>query len=107
MAMKQIPNDLVAEQSVLGSMMLSPGAVEKACEKLFAKSFYQEKHQIIFQAIVDIHDRKDPVDLTSITSELNNKNKLNEVGGMEYIADLLSIVPNAANIESYGSREIK
>ena len=101
MAMKQIPNDLVAEQSVLGSMMLSPGAVEKACEKLFAKSFYQEKHQIIFQAIVDIHDRKDPVDLTTITSELNNKNKLNEVGGMEYIADLLSIVPNAANIDSY------
>ncbi len=101
MAIKQIPNDLIAEQSVLGSMMLSPGAVEKACEKLFAKSFYQEKHQVIFQAIVDIHDRKDPVDLTTITSELNNKNKLNEVGGMEYIADLLSIVPNAANIDSY------
>ena len=101
MAVKQIPNDIVAEQSVLGSMMLSPSAVEKATEKLFAQSFYQPKHQTIFQTIVDMHDKKVPVYLTTITSELTATNKLNEVGGMEYIADLLSIVPNAANIESY------
>ena len=44
MAIRQIPNDIVAEQSVLGAMMLSPSAIETACEKLFAKSFYQEKH---------------------------------------------------------------
>ena len=101
MAVKQIPNDIVAEQSVLGSMMLSPSAVEKATEKLFAESFYQPKHQTIFKTIVDLHDKKVPVDLTTITGELTATNKLNEVGGMEYIADLLSIVPNAANIESY------
>ena len=101
MAIKQIPNDVVAEQSVLGAMMLSGNAIEKACEKLFPESFYQEKHQIIFKTIVDLHDKKSPIDLTTITSELNSLNKLNEVGGMEYIADLLSIVPNAANIESY------
>ena len=101
MALKQIPNDLMAEQSVLGAMMLSGNAIEKACEKLFPESFYQEKHQIIFKTIVDLHDKKEPIDLTTITAELNNENKLNEVGGMEYIADLLSVVPNAANIESY------
>ena len=101
MAIKQIPNDTVAEQSVLGSMMLSPIAIEKACEKLFAQSFYLEKHQIIFQAIVDLHDKKTPIDLTTITSELKSSNKLNEIGGVEYIADLLSMVPNAANIDYY------
>lgn len=101
MAIKQIPNDIMAEQSVLGAMMLSPGAVEKACEKLFAKSFYQEKHQIIFNTIVNLHEKKEPIDLTTITGELTSTNKLNEVGGMEYIAELLSIVPNAANVESY------
>lgn len=101
MALKEIPNDLIAEQSVLGSMMLSQNAIEKACEKLFAKSFYQEKHQIIFQTIVDLYDKKTPIDLTTITSELNNNNKINDIGGVEYIADLLSMVPNAANIDSY------
>ena len=101
MAIKQVPNDIVAEQSVLGSMMLSPSAVEKATEKLFSESFYQPKHQTIFQTIVDLHDKKVPIDLTTITGELTATNKLSEVGGMEYIADLLSIVPNAANIESY------
>ena len=101
MATKQIPYDLVAEQSVLGSMMLSQNAIEKACEKLFAKSFYQEKHQIIFQTIVDLYDKKTPIDLTTITSELNNNNKINDIGGVEYIADLLSMVPNAANVDSY------
>ncbi len=98
---KQIPNDLIAEQSVLGSMMLSPQAIEKACEKLFAKSFYQEKHQIIFQTIVDLYDKKVPIDLATITAELNSNNKINDIGGVEYIADLLSMVPNAANIDSY------
>ena len=101
MALKEIPNDLIAEQSVLGSMMLSQNAIEKACEKLFAKSFYQEKHQIIFQTIVDLYDKKTPIDLTTITSELNNNNKINDIGGVEYIADLLSMVPNAANVDSY------
>ena len=84
---KQIPNDLIAEQSVLGSMMLSPQAIEKACEKLFAKSFYQEKHQIIFQTIVDLYDKKVPIDLATITAELNSNNKINDIGGVEYIAD--------------------
>ena len=101
MAIKQIPNDKVAEQSVLGSMMISGGAVEKALEKLHTKSFYEPKHQVIFQTIVDLHEQKIPTDLTTITSELKKENKLDEVGGMEYITDLINIVPNAANIESY------
>ena len=60
MALKQIPNDILAEQSVLGSMMLSSSAIEKALEKLFSKSFYLEKHQIIFQTIVDLYEAKVP-----------------------------------------------
>ena len=101
MAIRQIPNDIVAEQSVLGSMMLSQLAIEKACETLYSKSFYLEKHQIIFQSIVDLHEKKVPIDLTTITAELKNSNKLNEIGGVEYIADLLTMVPNAANVDYY------
>ena len=89
MPVKKIPYDLVAEQSVLGSMMLSDNAVEKACEKLYPTSFYVEKHQIIFKALVDLHDKKVPIDLTTLTSELTTANKINDIGGVEYIADLL------------------
>lgn len=101
MAEKKQPFDLVAEQSVLGAMMLSKVAIEKACEKLYKNSFYDAKNQIIFQTIVDLHEKKIPIDLTTLTSELNSNNKINEVGGVSYIADLLSIVPSAANVESY------
>ena len=101
MSVKKIPYDLVAEQSVLGSMMLSNNAVEKACEKLYPASFYVEKHQIIFKALVELYNKKTPIDMTTITSELTTANKINEIGGVEYIADLLSMVPSAANIDYY------
>lgn len=101
MAIKTIPNDIVAEQSVLGAMFLSPLAIEKATDKLHAKSFYLEKHGIIFQSIVNLHEKKVPIDLTTITAELNQTKKLNEVGGVEYLTELINIVPTAANVESY------
>lgn len=101
MAIKTIPNDLGAEQSVLGAMFLSPTAINKACDKLFAKAFYQEKHGIIFQAILDLYERKIPIDITTITAELNQSKKLNEVGGVEYLTELINIVPTAANVEYY------
>lgn len=101
MAVKTIPNDIVAEQSVLGAMFLSPLAIEKATDKLFAKAFYLDKHQIIFQAIVDLHNKKVPIDMTTITAELNQSNKLNDAGGVEYLTELISMVPTAANVEYY------
>ncbi len=101
MAMKTIPHDDVAEQSVLGAMFLSPLAIEKAVDKLFAGSFYLEKHGIIFQTIVDLHDKKEPIDITTITAALNQSKNLNEVGGVEYLTELINTVPTAANIDSY------
>ena len=101
MAIKTIPNDIVAEQSVLGAMFLSASAIEKATDKLYQNSFYLEKHGIIFQAIVNLHEKKIPIDLTTITAELNQSKKLNEVGGVEYLTELINMVPTAANIDSY------
>lgn len=101
MAIKTIPNDIIAEQSVLGSMFLSPLAIEKATDKLTKDYFYLEKHSIIFEAIATLHDKKVPIDVTTITAELNNNQKLNEVGGVEYLTELINTVPTAANIEHY------
>lgn len=101
MAVKQVPHDLIAEQSVLGAMFLSKYAIEKATETLTKKSFYDEKNGIIFQAIVDLSERKTPIDLTTVTAELNQIKKLQEVGNVEYLTELINIVPTAANIDSY------
>lgn len=101
MAIKTIPHDLIAEQSVLGAMFLSKYAIEKATETLTKKSFYDEKNGIIFQVIADLADKKVPIDLTTVTGELNQIKKLQEVGNVEYLTEIINIVPTAANIDSY------
>lgn len=101
MAIKTIPHDLIAEQSVLGAMFLSKYAIEKATETLTKKSFYDEKNGIIFQVIADLADKKVPIDLTTVTGELNQIKKLQEVGNVEYLTEIINIVPTAANVDSY------
>lgn len=101
MALKTVPHDLVAEQSVLGAMFLSKLAIEKATEVLTKKSFYDEKNGIIFQTIVDLNEKKVPIDLTTVTAELNQTKKLNEIGNVEYLTEIINTVPTAANIDYY------
>ncbi|MDD6223614.1 MAG: replicative DNA helicase [bacterium] len=101
MVVKTVPNDIIAEQSVLGAMFLSKFAIEKASETLNKKSFYDEKNGTIFQAILDLHDKKTPIDLTTVTAELNQRKKLIEVGNVEYLTEIINTVPTAANVESY------
>ena len=101
MAVKTIPSDLIAEQSVLGAMFLSKLAIEKAAEVLTKKSFYDEKNGIIFQAIVDLNEKKVPIDLTTVTTELNQSKKLNEVGNVEYLTEVINTVPTASNVDFY------
>lgn len=101
MALKTVPHDLVAEQSVLGAMFLSKLAIEKATEVLTKTSFYDEKNGIIFQTIVDLNEKKVPIDLTTVTAELNQTKKLNEIGNVEYLTEIINTVPTAANIDYY------
>lgn len=96
-----MPNNLEAEQSVLGSCFLSKYALQKACETLTKESFYDEKNGKIFTILKELADKKIPVDLTTVTSELKNKNQINEVGGVEYLTDILNFVPTAANVDHY------
>ena len=98
---KNVPSNLEAEQSVIGSMFLSKYALEKACETLTKESFYYHNNALIFDVIKDMSEHKKPIDLTTITSELKSKNLLNEVGGVEYLSEVLEMVPTAANAEYY------
>lgn len=101
MALKEIPNDIVAEQSVLGSMFLSPYALQKACDALTAESFYYDNNAKIFSVIREMFSKKIPIDATTVTSELKNKEILAQVGGVEYLTEIFNIVPTAANVEHY------
>ena len=101
MALREIPNDIVAEQSVLGSMFLSNFALQKACDALTSDSFYYDNNAKIFSTVAEMFSKGIPIDATTVTSELKNKGILSQVGGVEYLTEIFTIVPTAANIEHY------
>lgn len=101
MPAKELPNNIEAEQSVIGSMFMSKYALEKACEALTKESFYYDKNAKIFNVLYELADRKTAIDATTVTAELKSKGLLNEVGGVEYLGEVLNSVPTAANVEHY------
>lgn len=98
---KTIPHNIDAEQSVLGSMFLTKKALQKALEGLSSEEFYLDSHSKIFECIKSIDDKKIPVDLTTVTEELNNRNWLEQVGNVDYLAEMINSVPTTANIDEY------
>ena len=98
---KELPHDLNAEMSVLGSMFLSKYALQKASESLSEEHFYKDANAKIFKVLSDLCEKGTPVDLTTLTAELVNKDLLNKVGNVEYLTEIVNIVPTAANIDEY------
>ncbi|MFH1576435.1 MAG: replicative DNA helicase [Candidatus Margulisiibacteriota bacterium] len=95
------PQDLVAEQSVIGSMLLDKNAIVKAIEILHPDSFYRDAHRFIYEVILDVFDKGEPVDLITVTDALRKAGKLDKVGSSVYVADLINSVPTSANVEYY------
>ncbi|HEY3332843.1 MAG TPA: replicative DNA helicase [Capsulimonadaceae bacterium] len=95
------PHNIEAEQSVLGSMLLEGVAVEKAGEVLSPEDFYRESHQALFEALLAISARNEPVDLVTVQDELRKRDKLEIVGGIGYLTALFDAVPSAAHVEHY------
>jgi len=95
------PQNLTAEQSVLGSMLLDKNAAVRVIETLNPESFYRDAHRYIFESIVTLFDRGEPIDLVTVTEELRKSGKIDAAGGSVYIADLLNSVPTAANADYY------
>ncbi len=98
---KTIPHNIDAEQSVLGSMFLTKKALQKALDELVSDDFYLDSHSKIFECIKAVNERKIPVDLTTVSEELSNRNWLNEVGSINYLAEMIESVPTTANIDEY------
>ena len=95
------PHNVEAEQSVLGAMLLETAAVEKAAESLSSEDFYRETHQILFESILAINARNQPVDLITLQNELRTRDKLTSIGGIGYLTALFDAVPTAAHVEHY------
>ncbi|PIC69804.1 replicative DNA helicase [Sporosarcina sp. P16b] len=97
------PHNNEAEQSVLGAIFLEPQALITASEILLPEDFYRIAHKKIFETMLILNDRGQPVDLVTIAEELKVKNELEDVGGISYITELANAVPTAANIVYYAN----
>ncbi len=101
MAEKVMPHNIEAEQAVLGSMFLSKYAVQKAIENLNADIFYLDSHSKIFNVLVELDEKHKPIDITTVTAELDRLKLLKQVGDVEYLSEIINSVASAANIDEY------
>jgi replicative DNA helicase len=95
------PHSQEAEEAVLGSLMIDPEAILRVASFLSPEHFYIVKHAWIYEAMLRLQDRRDPIDLLTVSSELQAVGKLDEIGGEGYIAQLTNTVPTALNVEAY------
>ncbi|MCU1689057.1 MAG: dnaB, partial [Jatrophihabitantaceae bacterium] len=95
------PQDIAAEQSVLGGMLLSKDAIADVVEVLRPGDFYRPSHQLVYDAILDLYGRGEPADPVTVSAELNRLGVMSRVGGASYIHTLISQVPTAANAGYY------
>ncbi|CAH1230327.1 replicative DNA helicase [Paenibacillus sp. 2RAB27] len=97
------PQNIEAEQAVLGAILINADALITAMERITSDDFYRGAHQRIFEAIVELAEDQEPVDLITLTALLQNKQQLEEIGGVTYLSELANAVPTAANIDYYAA----
>ncbi|HHK5583973.1 TPA: replicative DNA helicase [Streptococcus mutans] len=95
------PQDLIAEQSVLGSVFISPEKLIAVREYIDPEDFYKYAHRIIFKAMISLSDQNDAIDATTVRAILDNQGDLQNIGGISYLVELVNSVPTSANAEYY------
>ncbi|MGY1811272.1 replicative DNA helicase [Blastococcus sp. SYSU D00820] len=100
---RQPPQDVQAEQSVLGGMLLSKDAIADVVEVLTGADFYRPAHQVIFDCILDLYGRGEPADAITVAAELNRTDQLSKMGGAVYLHTLIASTPTAANAGYYAA----
>ena len=99
--MKIPPQDLEAEQSVLGALMIDKDSIFSVADTLTPDDFYKKAHAEIYQAILRLWERHEPIDILSVTSELKRADQLKDVGGSTYLTELINSVPTSSHIAHY------
>jgi len=95
------PHNLEAETSVLGSLMLDKDAIIKIADLLKAGDFYKDDHNLIYETMLALYEDREPIDVLSLANKLEEKGKLEKVGGSNYLASLVNSVPSATNVVHY------
>ncbi|HEV2108365.1 MAG TPA: replicative DNA helicase [Thermomicrobiales bacterium] len=96
------PHNIEAEQSLLGSLLIDRDAIIKVASYVRAADFYQSSNGMVYQAILDLYNRREPTDFVTLTDELARRERLDMVGGIAYVSSLLTTVPTAVHVEYYG-----
>lgn len=95
------PNNIEAESSVIGAMILDKEVIPKVAEILKSEDFYREDHREIYESVIDLFEKAEPIDLITISERLNSRGTLERIGGLEYLSNLADSVPTTANTVRY------
>jgi len=95
------PQNIESEKALLGSIMLRPEAMHEIIDTVSSDSFYSERHRDIYRTMFELHGKREPIDLLSLSSRLNEKKQLENVGGRTYLTELVSAVPSSTNVKHY------
>lgn len=98
---KSIPSNLEAERAVLGSLLIDPDAIIKVASFLRPEDFFRERHAWLYDAMLTLHDRREPLDFVTVVDELERREVLTEIGGPAYVTDLISGTPSALYVDHY------
>ena len=103
MAEKVPPQNLEAEKSILGALLIDKDAIIKVAQILDPEHFYRAQHQVIYEAIMSLFERREPADVVTVADELREMGNLDKAGGEVYLADVVDAVPTVANVEAYAN----
>ena len=95
------PHSVESEQSILGSILLDKDAMIIVSETIRPDDFYKEAHEIIYECMIKLNNKNEPIDLITLTEELRKQGHLDDVGGISYITSLSTIVPTTSNVKYY------
>ncbi|MCP4540724.1 MAG: replicative DNA helicase [Chloroflexi bacterium] len=99
---KMIPQNVEAEEAVLGSLLIDPEALFRVAPFLKGDDFYIQKNTWIYETVLALHERREPIDFVTLCNELERREQLEEIGGAAYVTRLINAVPSAIHVESYG-----
>ncbi|WP_212574057.1 replicative DNA helicase [Streptococcus sp. 11-4097] len=96
-----LPHDLVAEQSVLGSVFIAPDTIISLADELVPEDFYKPANKIVFKTMLSLFKKGEPIDATTMVSALTNQGQIKEIGGINYVVELVNSTPTSKNVEHY------
>jgi replicative DNA helicase len=99
---KLVPHNIEAEEAVLGSLLIDPEALFRVTPFLKSDDFYLQKNSWIFEAILSLHERREPIDFVTLCDDLERQERLEQIGGAAHVTHLINAVPSAIHVEAYG-----